>query len=670
MNAIEIARQAAALGAPEEACRAYALALRSEALKPEEMLEAAISVLQFGEDYKLSYTCLYRLYRQGQYPQECLDIMTEAFYHPNAAAQKAVYSKNCKALKKYPYLFRKDFLPFEALPIRFYPFDDHGYLPFHTAEERFDDYINFRNPVISRNFFRELERPILAADVYSQYELEYLHDNIRKSEWVGRENHLYLHYTDWATFCAYLQVLDLRAILKEEKPVFLIADEISQYPIDFKARFGLDYSHFPVQPIGVREIKRLIWHAQLSSHNGGDFFNEIFDGHPNLLATPSVMMEKMENKIAEWRQILDLVKNSRDAERLLDKDKAYITRELCLMKDRTDRDILVGCYLADPALTAGMDPAARIAPALFLQPHFGNLKYKLYLNRTGQAVMHSKQYEAIQRSPIFQNFKYIKTFVPMRRSTTGYGAAVRFLHNRALAYQRGELEEAAAVDDALSGRILNRSYWVAPEDPLYTDSVLVRFEDGKLNPKATFTALTAFLDLPYTDSMTYCSFCGERDPESMAGNVRGFDPASVYRSYDEYANDAERAFIEYFMRDAYTAYGYDFHYYDGRPVDEAQADRWIDHFDRLENYISTAWRANILPKAHVTREGQEVTEAEAEWARNEAFAQDMKGIRENWRNIAKSLLYDPQFISKNGQPLHMLKMLTLDPALLEQPLYH
>ena len=30
------------------------------------------------------------------------------------------------------------------------------------------------------------------------------------------------------------------------------------------------------------------------------------------------------------------------------------------------------------------------------------------------------------------------------------------------------------------------------QDRLFQDSVLVRFEDGKLNPKATFTALAAF----------------------------------------------------------------------------------------------------------------------------------------------------------------------------------
>lgn len=26
----------------------------------------------------------------------------------------------------------------------------------------------------------------------------------------------------------------------------------------------------------------MIWHTQLAAHNGGDFFNEIFYGHPNL----------------------------------------------------------------------------------------------------------------------------------------------------------------------------------------------------------------------------------------------------------------------------------------------------------------------------------------------------------------------------------------------------
>ena len=41
--------------------------------------------------------------------------------------------------------------------------------------------------------------------------------------------------------------------------------------------------------------------------------------------------------------------------------------------------------------------------------------------------------------------------------------------------------------------------------------------------------------------------------------------------------------------------------------------------------------------------------------------------RENTVDILMENLY---FIGKNGQPLHMMPKLELDPALLEQPLYH
>ena len=169
----------------------------------------------------------------------------------------------------------------------------------------------------------------------------------------------------------------------------------------------------------------------------------------------------------------------------------------------------------------------------------------------------------------------------MRRITGSYGATVRFVQNRVLEYQQGERDEVAALNDNILIRVLNRSYMIDPQDRLYQDSILVRFEDGKLNPKAVFTALAAFLDLPYTESMTYCTLFGERDPESLKGNDLGFSPAAIYRTYDEYTNDAERAFIEYFMRDAYTEYGYDFLYYDGQPVDEARVNEWIDGFTTI-----------------------------------------------------------------------------------------
>ena len=105
--------------------------------------------------------------------------------------------------------------------------------------------------------------------------------------------------------------------------------------------------------------------------------------------------------------------------------------------------------------------------------------------KSNATVLHSEQYDRIRASVVFQNFKYIKTFTPIRRPTTSYAATVRFMIPQIE-------KEGRIVSDDLTARMLNRSFMVDPWDRLYRDSVLVRFEDGKLNPRATFTALAKF----------------------------------------------------------------------------------------------------------------------------------------------------------------------------------
>ena len=48
----------------------------------------------------------------------------------------------------------------------------------------------------------------------------------------------------------------------------------------------------------------------------------------------------------------------------------------------------------------------------------------------------------------------------------------------------------------------------------------------------------------------------------------------------------------------------------------------------------------------------------------------MAATRMKRANIALHLLHGLRFVNKQGQPLKMMKPLKLDPALLEQPLYH
>jgi len=668
-NAIDIARRFAELGQTEDAINAYALAIE-QGLDPREELEAAVYIFQSGGDYRISYTSFRSLYNAGLFKDQLLPLMTTSFYEPNRKLLKSRYEKNCKALQKYPYLFRKDFLPFEWLPVRFYPYDDNGYVPFHTREEHFGEYINFNHPVVSRNFFKNLDAPILATDVYSQYELEYLNDNVRKSEWIGRENHIYLHYTDWGEFCSQLAALNIRELLKAKKIVFLIGDEAQQYPIDFRERFGIDYSQYPVRPVGIDEVHRLIWHTQLAAHNGGDFFNEIFDGHPNLIVLHSTMMDSVEETISIMREGIRRKLDIDLQLPTLDKEKNdRVFAQLRGMADPSDKDIFVAyCMCADDM--RNVDPASRIAPALFFQPHFHNINYSITGKRAGAVKLQSEQYQTIQNSSIFHGFRYIKAFTPVRRPANSCGATVRFI-TKQIAEQRDQENGSKIVvpPDTLADRLLNRSFMIDWQDRLRQDCVIVRFEDGKLNPTATFTALAAFLDLPYTHSMTYCSKYGERDPESLEGNDLGFSTAAIYRDYKEYVGDSERCLLEYFMRDLYAHCGYDFQYYDGSALTLEQLTKLLDACDTMDAHIlrdtEDAFVTEFMPEDIRADSAEELRQTMREKA-----ADRMKIIHENRLEIVTALQDSLRFVNENGQPLRMTPLLKLNLELLERPLYH
>ena len=670
MRAVEIARKLASLGQNTDARQAYALALQTDA-EPAEALEAAAFILQTGGDYKISYTAFLDLYRKGFFREEIMQLVSKVFYEPNIKLLKSRYERNCKRLSKYPYLFRKDFPSFEELPVRFFPYDDHnGYIPFYVDREEFGDFVNIQETVISRNFFKDLEKPVFASDVYSQYELEYLNDNVRRSEWVARENHIYLHYSDWAVFCSWLQVLNVRPLTEAEKVVFLIEDEKEQYPIDFKERFGIDYSQYSVKPLGIREVTRMIWHTQLSTHNGGDFFNEVFDNHPNLIVLPSLMLSDVLETAGKVRKVLEGSVSLRDAQNNTGWSSSLV-EELYHMRDRTDKDLVVALYLRSEMAMSGTDPNARIVPALFFQPHFHNIVYTLRADEKNRTVLEAANYDEIHQSALFRNFKYIKTFTPMRRFTTSHAASVRFMYQMA---QTADDQEKGAqkivVSDAVTERILNRSFMIDPEDRLYKDSILVRLEDGKLNPKAAFTALAAFLDLPYTESMTVCTEGGKPVPYLGGdGYAPGFSPAPVYKTYDEFANDSERYFIEYFLRDAYEYYGYDFHYYDGKPMDESKAEELIQGFSTINRYMKDTW-IKVFREAEVSQDGERVEAAIEERVQKEFLDKYIRQYDQNRLKNVKILLDGLRFINKKGQPLRMMPMLKPDPALLEQPLYH
>lgn len=662
---LQLARRLAALGERAEALRAYALVLTRGA-EPEALLEAAEYTLQNEGDYKLAYSAFVSLYNAGHFRERLMRTIREAFYEPNADELRERYARNLAALEVYPYIFRKDFLPFDELPVVFFPYDDDGYVPYIRAGDRFLDYLAPNDRVVSRSFFGDLEKPVLASDVFSQYELEYLNDNVRKSEWVGRENHIYLHYADWGRFCAYLSVLELEPVLCERKCVFLIGDELSQYPIDFKARFGIDYGELAPRPVGVGEIKRIIFHTQLSSHNGGDFFNEVFDDHPNLLTYTSVHLSAAEHDVASLREQIEKIRSVGGRGPEGDGAAERITRELCTMDELTDKDIFVATFLG----SAKNDPAARIAPALFFQPHFFAIKYDVIPDGKGNATNESEQAEALRSCKWLSDFKYIKTFVPMRRPTTSCAATVRFMWRINEAPEEfPEVTGLTAVTDVTADRVMNRSFMRDPEDRLFHDAVIVRLEDGKLNPEATFRALAAFIDLPYTESMTYGSMDGNRDPYGSGGLYEnGFATEVVFNTCDSFLGGGELRYVEYFLRDAYKTYGYEFHAYDGEPVDFERIRKWSANYHTINSFIRESHRRNYK-SVSIQVNGKEAEDELADSVREQMLKDYMQEVEENRLRVARLLLQNPRFVNRNGQPLEMIPLLRPDPRYMKRELY-
>ena len=314
---------------------------------------------------------------------------------------------------------------------------------------------------------------------------------------------------------------------------------------------------------------------------------------------------------------------------------------------------------------------ARIVPAIFFQPHFSNIVYRLRVDSANRTVLESESYDEIRQSPVFRNFKYIKTFTPMRRFTTSHGATVKYMYGQALAADDREKGKAkTVVSDAIMERILNRSFMIDPEDRLYKDSILVRLEDGKLNPKATFTALAAFLDMPYDKCMEVCSEGGKPLPyREIDGRAPGFNVDTVYRTYDEYVNDSERYFIEFFLRDAYEYYGYSFQNYDGAPMDEKKAGELVSDFTTINHYMEDTW-IKLYLDAEVSQDGKRVDEETEKMVQRKLAQNHIKQFDANRINNVKILLEGLHFVNKDGQPLRMMPKLQLDEALLEQPLYH
>ena len=95
----------------------------------------------------------------------------------------------------------------------------------------------------------------------------------------------------------------------------------------------------------------------------------------------------------------------------------------------------------------------------------------------------------------------------------------------------------------------------------------------------------------------------------------------------------------------------------------------MDGFTTINAYMRETWQW-VYQKIEVKQDGEVIGEEIADAAHDALLENHMRNMDIQRRWIAGVLLDDLRFINKNGQPLRMMPRLELDPALLEQPLYH
>ena len=228
-------------------------------LQLENYREDAIFSFECGK-YREAFLMWMEIYNHSVNQEEretIYQIVKEAYYLPNEEDIQNMYEQNCQIMQNYPFVLGIQYKNWEQLSIELYPISDNEICVYHKEEQRFyGPYCDTKENI--PYCFHNLDNPLLLEEVFTYSYLQFLQDNVRKSEDYGGDNHIYLVYDSEDWFSVLLQWFDLSALLQDKKFVFLVGDNAKvQYPINFKEQFGIEYREEDRKPIQIEEMKRI-----------------------------------------------------------------------------------------------------------------------------------------------------------------------------------------------------------------------------------------------------------------------------------------------------------------------------------------------------------------------------------------------------------------------------
>lgn len=543
-------------------------------------IQDAVALFDQGQ-YKEAFESFATIYNETQSLQERQDIMSilqEAYYAPNVAELQENYEKNIAALSKYPYFWDKQFTSFSDLSFLLFPTSDDSYYVYDKQVDRFIGEYDGTTRHQMRYFFQNLDDALKVEDEDNLYNLTFLFDNVRRSEDVAMDNHIYLLYNTWEPLQRVMQVGDLFPILEHEKFVFLVGVNTHwQYPVDFKGTFGIDYEAMEPQMLRIEEINQICIFGSTNSHCGNAMIDSLLDWHPNLLtikefglsAFPSfyesclkgrscaefineLINHQKELQYRPFFTILNKIYPNSDSN--LPDVQIFLQKLLNVLKGvsvPTQKQWFCAFYLANN-LTLQKQLNSRIVPSIFHASH------------AVWGCNWDEEYGKIQE--IYNSFKYITAFSVLRRPEAMIGGNIKYEMNcrdlyhtppndcfSMLFYKTGEFQN---ID-------WRRIYYNRDAFFNYDNMMVVRYEDIKTNPKATLYSLCEYFNIPWSDVLLQCTHNGKPTIYHDAGTViSDFDLKPLTPEYyGAYLNNFDKFRIEVLYSHFYQYWGYKANFY-------------------------------------------------------------------------------------------------------------
>ena len=452
-----------------------------------------------------------------------------------------------------------------------------------------DDVKVIRTETYTRPFFLNLDNPLLLKDELNTYHLEYVVDNVRRSEDFGGDNHIYLYYSYAEMIYAIMMEYDLSRILEDDKVFFLIGEDNfkSSYPYDFLANEGIDYDSMESKPIRVEEIQRIIIDNPTSYFSGNIFMAGILDAHPNLLTlkglggselgaiyeevflgrTITEARKALENTRCEWIlgafRIMFFCRKKDEQEAIYWGPKWEefwrLFEEKCNGKAPDEGTFIRAFYLAyDEAIWGTRN--SRIAPAIRVTTHCNST----YIVRN------------MQKESIRQTFSY------RREIGINRNPVIRFA---------SELTTEMSADNWVLGSVTfplinwepyEERYFAAKwvrKDELSDDVRLIRFEDLKLHSLEALKSLCVFIDIPFDVMMWYTTDNGYRSSYYSPGSKRrvsDFDPKPATDYKKNYMSKHDIYRLELLFEKELEEEGYRCLEYDGKKYSDKEILRMFE----------------------------------------------------------------------------------------------